>query len=285
MYHLGIVGYPLGHSLSPAIHEEALAVLGLDGSYKLYEIPLNENTEQNFGKLVQLMRAGEIHGLNITIPYKQKIMPLVDTLTPEAKSIGAVNTIYLENHQIIGTNTDAPAFTKELTGAGVTANGKAIILGAGGGAYAVAASLLLLGWELTIAARRLTQAHTMQKWFLTQNNHYKIHTITLSHNELEPLLHTTDLIVNTTPVGMKPDFDDCPWPIELPLPRSAFIYDLIYNPPMTVFLKLAEEHQVSFRGGAGMLIEQAALAFELWTGREAPRQSMADTLLKNWREK
>ena len=112
MIKLGLLGYPLGHSLSPAIHGAALRSCGLDGSYSLFPIPPDD--KQRLEDLLESVRQGEIAGLNVTIPHKQNVIPFLDELTPTAKAIGAVNTIYLRDHQLIGENTDAPGFLADL---------------------------------------------------------------------------------------------------------------------------------------------------------------------------
>jgi shikimate dehydrogenase len=196
--------------MSPAIHEQALAAVGLPGKYKLFEIAPDSNAKVHFLDLLQQMRSSRIHGLNVTIPYKHKMMSFVDTYTAEAGKIGAINTLYIDGDKIIGTNTDAPAFAKELIATGIRTNGNALILGAGGAAYAVAYTLLSAGWNLIVAARRVDQARILQRWFNGQDISNTIHAISLSQSELEPFLSSVNLVVNTTPAGMTPNTDGSP---------------------------------------------------------------------------
>ena len=170
-FQLGLIGYPLGHSLSPQIHKAALDSCGLEGDYSLFSIPPDDH--QGLGSLLDRVRHGEIQGLNVTIPHKQNVIPLLDELTPTAQTIGAVNTISMRNGQLVGDNTDAPGFLADLRKFLTTENTeytekmkrekplssvvdkRALILGAGGSARAVVYALASDGWDATISARRL----------------------------------------------------------------------------------------------------------------------------------
>ena len=278
MLRFGLIGYPLSHSMSPAIHNKAMDALGLRGKYELYEIQPDNLARSKLVELIGAMKSGIIQGLNVTIPYKNIIPALVDGTTSIAKDVGAVNTLYLDGERVIADNTDAPAFEKEIKNIKISAEGHAIILGAGGAAYAVAYTLLSAGWNLIIAARRYSQAQDLQNWFESHDNRYNIHSIILSPEGLKSSHVRAELIVNTTPVGMFPNNQNCPWPEQLVFPQRAFVYDLIYNPAETMLLKKAQAANLPTSGGAGMLVEQAALAFERWTGIEAPRSIMTETL-------
>jgi shikimate dehydrogenase len=262
-FQLGLIGYPLGHSLSPKIHAAALKACGLQGDYSLF--PILPDDRQGLRDLIAHIRSGEITGLNVTIPHKQNVIEFVDELTPTAKAIGAVNTIYLRDNKLVGDNTDAAGFLADLKkGIGNGELGKsAIVLGAGGSARAVVYALLNDGWEVTLAARRIEQADQLANEFA---NHQLLIT-----NYSSLILSPFSLLINTTPVGMFPNIDDSPLPDELSLPPNAFVYDLVYNPRETKLVKTARAQGLSATTGLGMLIEQAALAFELWTGHTPPR--------------
>jgi shikimate dehydrogenase len=267
IYHLGLIGYPLSHSLSPKIHTTALQSCGLQGEYSLFPIPPDDG--QGLKDLLAHVRSGEIHGLNVTIPHKQNVIPYLDELTPTAKSIGAVNTVYLRSNKLIGDNTDASGFLIDLKR---TLNfspfrllPSALILGAGGSARAVVYALFNGGWNVTIAARRREQAEHLASSFT--NYQLPITDLTLSNIDLPAF----SLIVNTTPIGMTPNIDKSPWPDNSPFPPHAVIYDLVYNPRETKFVKDACLQGRSATTGLGMLIEQAALAFEIWTGHKPQR--------------
>jgi len=276
MIHLGLIGFPLGHSLSPKLHNAALCHCDLQGKYSLFPIEPDDMQSR--------VCSGEITGLNVTIPHKQNVIPLLDELTETAGAIGAVNTIYLRNKKLIGDNTDAPGFLADLKkflaespspvlgdGIGVREK-KALVLGAGGSARAVVYALLKDGWNVILAARRFEQAQQLVDLFA--NHQLQSADFTLSNIELSDIT----LIVNTTPVGMSPNTDQSPWPENLPFPQDAVIYDLVYNPYQTKLVKEAHAQGLRAITGRGMLIEQAALAFELWTGEQVPDEIMLSAL-------
>jgi shikimate dehydrogenase len=278
MIHLGLIGYPLGHSLSPKLHNAALSYYDLQGEYSLF--PIEPDDAQSLKGILGRVRSGEITGLNVTIPHKQYVIPLLDKLTETAQAIGAVNTVYLRNNKLVGDNTDAPGFladlkdflTTETRGHRDSLNKNALIVGAGGSARAVVYALLNRGWEVTIAARRIEQAQQLVDLFT--NYRLRIVDFTLANIELS----NVTLIVNTTPVGMSPNTDQSPWPGNVPFPPHALIYDLVYNPSQTKLVKDARTQGLSAITGRGMLIEQAALAFQLWTGKQVSREIMLSAM-------
>jgi len=266
-FKLGLIGFPLGHSLSPKIHTAALRTCGLQGDYSLFSI-LPEDT-QGLHDLLTRVRTGEIHGLNVTIPHKQNVISLLDELTPTAKAIGAVNTIYLRENKLIGDNTDAAGFLSDLKRfvnreTSRQVNRSALVLGAGGSARAVVYALLNDDWNVNLASRRIEQAQQLSQSF--PNYHLPITNFT----DLRP--STFDLIINTTPLGMSPNIETSPLPENTVLSKSAFVYDLVYNPRETKLVKDARAQGLQATTGLGMLIEQAALAFELWTSHTPPRE-------------
>ena len=307
-YSFGLIGYPLGHSLSPQIHTAALRALNLRGEYVLYPVPpltpnpspagrgasctdssllpmgegqgVRENTPLALETLLAQVRTGQIHGLNVTIPHKQNVIPLLDTLTPAAQAIGAVNTIFMQDGALIGDNTDADGFwadVQQVVSGEQGANSafriphSALILGAGGSARAVAYALLTRGWRVTLAARRLEQAEEICEQFSVFSNQLSV-TNLAEHAPL-PTPHSP-LIVNTTPLGMAPHPETCPWPVGLSFPENAAVYDLVYTPRETMLVQRPRAAGLPAITGLGMLIEQAALAFERWTGVDAPRVAM-----------
>lgn len=271
-YCLGLIGHPLGHSLSPAIHSRALAAAGLSGEYRLYPVPPLPSGSQGLQELLDRLRCGELHGLNVTIPHKRAVLSRLDWLEPAARRIGAANLLYCRDGRLVGDNTDAAGFRLDLLSF-MTANalrcGHALVLGAGGAARAVAAALLDDGWRVTIAARRPEQAQIIVEDLLPD----KIEFIPLAGDCLASLTGIS-LIVNATPAGMAPDFTGSPWPAGVALPAGSAVYDLVYNPVDTLLLQTARAAGLPARGGLGMLVEQAALSFERWTGRQAPRPAM-----------
>lgn len=274
MIRLGLIGYPLGHSLSPKIHTAALHACGLDGEYSLF--PIHPDDKQGLGDLLSRVRSGEIIGLNVTIPHKQNMIPLLDELTPPATAICAVNTIYLRDNKLIGDNTDAPGFLSDLnqflsSRQSENADRKsAIVLGAGGSARAVVYALLNDGWKVTVAARQIEKAQPLAVQF----ENIKVIKFDLSTFQLS----NVQLIVNTTPLGMLPNIDQSPVSKNVKLPKDIIIYDLVYNPRETKLVRDARAQGVSATTGLGMLIEQAALAFETWTGQNPPRDILFDSV-------
>jgi len=273
-YNLGLIGYPLGHSLSPPIHGAALNALGLEGQYELYPIPPLPEGKEALADLLDQIKAGEIHGLNVTIPHKQNVIPLLDHLTPAAQAIGAVNTIFCNEDQLVGDNTDAPGFWGDLHRLLGDSGQKhsALVLGSGGAARAVVYMLLTQDISVTLSARHEDQeeAHQLSQSLSTDEQKIQVvETGQWSHD-----IRQHDLIVNCTPVGMHPLVEHSPWPQGTPLPPHAAVYDLVYNPRQTVFTNQAQTAGLPATTGKGMLVEQAALAFERWTGQEAPRDVM-----------
>jgi shikimate dehydrogenase len=288
MIKLGLIGYPLSHSLSPVIHTAALQSCRLDGDYSLFPVPPDD--KRGLKELLDRVRRGDITGLNVTIPHKQNVIEFLDELTPTAQAIGAVNTIYMRENTLMGENTDAPGFLADLkrfltaethTCPGGRCQGRhgvfqALVLGAGGSARAAIYALLNEGWDVTIAARRLEQAQQLVDSFT--NHELPITAFPLSDYEanftnLQSLFSNLSLIINTTPVGMTPNIDQSPWPENLPFPPHAVIYDLVYNPRETRLVREARLQGLQATTGLGMLVEQAALAFEIWTGYP-PREVM-----------
>jgi shikimate dehydrogenase len=275
MMHLGLIGYPLGHSLSPRIHAAALEACGLRGEYSLF--PIAPDDMLGLKDLLARVRHGEIHGLNVTIPHKQNVIPLLDELTPTAQAIGAVNTISMRAGKLTGDNTDAPGFLKDLGGLIGSRHGgeaarqtsevsKALVLGAGGSARAVVYALVHAGWDVTLSARRPEQAQA-----LASNSQFPIYQFPIPDSQ-PPIFN---LLVNTTPIGMSPNVGASPWPENLAFPKDAAVYDLVYNPRETKLVRDARAAGLPATTGLGMLIEQAALAFEIWTGHRPPREPLS----------
>jgi shikimate dehydrogenase len=274
-YRLGLIGYPLDHSLSPQLHHAALRSFGLSGEYRLYSIPLFEEGESAIRILLGQMRNGVIQGLNVTIPYKERMLSLLDILTPDARAIGAVNTIYRKGDTLIGDNTDAAGFLvdlKRVTGVGKTA----LVLGAGGAARAVVYALVSTCQKVYIAARRLEQVQELAADLRlhTTSSGCSLTSLSLDMESLRQIKNECDLIVNATPLGMSPNIESNPWPEGELLSKNAVIYDLVYNPPITALVRSARAGGLTAVTGLAMLIEQAGLAFECWTGKKPSRKSM-----------
>jgi shikimate dehydrogenase len=275
---LGLIGFPLDHSLSPRLHAAALKALDLPGNYRLFPVPPAPHGDKAIRDLFEQMRRGELHGLNVTIPHKQTVIPYLDKLTPIALAVGAVNTIVYKAGKLIGENTDCSGFLADLDvqleKAGLRElcdrTGKsALVLGAGGSARAVVFGLLQNGWQVSIAARRPEQAQELMRSFSSRP--MLVGGMNMLRNEAT---QNIQLVVNTTPLGMHPNVRASPWPANLPFPKKVFIYDLVYNPPETALLRSARNFGLSAANGLGMLVRQAVLAFRAWTGLEPPWEVM-----------
>ncbi|MBN1304973.1 MAG: shikimate dehydrogenase [Anaerolineales bacterium] len=271
MYHLGLTGYPLGHSISPRLHAAALRHYNLDGEYRLY--PVDPGDDQALAALLGEVRSGKLDGLNVTIPHKQTVIPLLDGLSPLAAAIGAVNTITLAEGWLLGENTDAPGFLFDLERElklGIP--GKAVVMGAGGAARAVVHGLCSNDWQVVIAYRREDRAQALELAGSAGHAHAgtEVRTVLLEAGSLIVECVPGILIVNATPVGMSPNVDSTPWPSGLNFPEGASVYDVVYSPRETMLVKQARRVGLQAVTGLGMLIEQAALAFSLWTGKEPP---------------
>jgi len=274
MISLGLIGYPLKHSLSPIIHEAALNYCGLKGNYSLF--PIIPNDLPGLISLLDCIRTREMAGLNVTIPHKQTVIPLLDQLTSAAQAIGAVNTIFMQNGKLTGDNTDASGFLADLHKfldmgtCGQEERKNALLLGAGGAARAVTYALVNDGWRVAVAARHPEQAHTLIAQFPDHDS--RLTSIAYTAKAFQSIISTQFLVINTTPVGMSPNTGNSPWPMSLPLPRQAAFYDLIYYPRNTKFILDAHAAGLRASAGLGMLVEQAALAFEIWTEHDVPRE-------------
>ena len=263
--HLCALGYPLSHSLSPAMHNAALEAVEL-GDWHYEAMPVEP---ERLGEAVVLIRSDDYAGANVTVPHKENIIPFLDGLTPVAEAIGAVNTLVKREGRLIGHNTDAAGLLTDLHTHDVhIAHRPVMILGAGGAARAAVAACAGVGARVRVVARRLEQAQSL----------ISIHP-SLEIFAWTPLgfLEASDdcaLVVNTTPLGMTPHVETSPWLGGTPFPPDAFVYDLVYNPPETLFMRQVQAAGLRAVTGLGMLVEQGALAFELWTGKPAPRGVM-----------
>ena len=272
---LGIIGDPVEHSLSPVMHNAAIADLGLDYIYVPFPV------KQDLDKAIAGFTATGIVGFNITIPHKQKIIPLLTEISDDAANIGAVNTVWRTESGWKGTNTDAVGFIAPLKA--MSRNWTQItpvVLGNGGAARAVIAGLTNLGCsEIHVVGRNADKlARFYQSWSHASN----ISSILIIHNwdSLNSLIPAADLLVNTTPVGMSPHTDASPVDKALmqKLKAGAIAYDLIYTPNPTQFLKLAQDRGATAIDGLEMLLQQGVAALEIWLQQPVPVEVMRNSL-------
>jgi shikimate dehydrogenase len=270
---VGLVGYPVAHSLSPRMHQAAFDALGVEARYVLWET----RPERLAERIVSLRSAGML-GANVTIPYKEDVVPLIDECDPGAARIGAINTIVNRGGRLVGYNTDAPGFIRALTGFAAhpfDCRGKtAVILGTGGAARAAAVALLENKVDELILLGRTVEhlnglLHHLRALTTMTRGTARMHGAILGSPEANRLLATADLVVNATPVGLKADDTTLLLDINI-LPTTSLVMDMIFNPPLTPFLRAAQARGCRALNGLSMLLYQGALAFELWTGRHAP---------------
>lgn len=253
----GLLGDPLSHTMSPGMHNAAFEATGINAVYLALPIPPARLEAALLG-----LRALGFGGGNVTIPHKVAIIPFLDRLTPAAKAIGAVNTLFWQDGLLWGDNTDAPGFASTLE----RIPESAMILGTGGAAKAVLFALLEKGVEQVFVATR----HPESDPFESHRVLFPKASIELCpYDALEAILPLVELLVNATPVGMREGSPLDERQAALLAPKTL-VYDLIYNPPSTPLLALAEKRGLPIKNGAGMLARQAAIASQRWTGQFLP---------------
>jgi shikimate dehydrogenase len=275
---VGLIGWPVSHSVSPPMHNAAFAALGLDWCYVPLPVPVEPPAA--IGDAVRGLAALGLAGANVTVPHKQAVMPHLDRLSPAAQAIGAVNTLRVEpDGTIFGDNTDAPGFVADLRSHGVDPAGQhVLVLGAGGSARAVVYGLASAGAaSIIIANRTVARAEALAAALQPQVAACPLHPCSLPH-DLYRAAEQAGLIVNCTSMGMTPQMETMPWPDDLPFRPDQTVYDLVYNPPQTRLLQHAAAGRAHTIGGLGMLIWQGAIAFEAWTGIAPPAEVMTDTV-------
>jgi shikimate dehydrogenase len=268
-----VIGHPVGHSLSPGMQNAALVSLGMDAVYVAFDVE-----PQRLGAALDGLEALGAAGVNVTIPFKERVIAHLSRLSPEAELIGAVNTVAFVDGERRGFNTDAPGFLRSLTEAGGRP-GPTLLLGAGGSARAVAVALTREGAELTIANRTHERAVTLAAMLNTRVRNGCAQAIPWEPMALRSAMGEVALLVNTTSVGMHPRTEACPEIPEEGLHAGLLVYDLIYNPSETRLLAWARARGCRTVNGARMLAWQGALALEIWTGRAGPADLMEAALI------
>lgn len=269
----GLIGYPVEHSLSPAMHNAAFSALNINAEYRLF--PLKEDELKGF---LAGLKENNIFGLNVTIPHKEKVMASLHNISPEARLIGAVNTIRVTQDRLEGFNTDGAGFLKHLTGdlKFIPADKNIAMVGAGGAAKAVCVYLTKeKPKSISIFDVNKTKAAALI-------NHLKEHFANIEFKQADSSegldIRGADLLINATPIGMQ-ETDACLVNTES-IHKNLLVYDLIYNPRETKLLETAKEKGATVSNGLGMLLYQGAAAFELWTGQKAPVEVMRKALME-----
>jgi shikimate dehydrogenase len=271
----GIFGYPISHSLSPLMHNTAFAHHRIEAVY----LPFAVRREQ-LKRAVESIAALQMGGVNVTIPHKQAALALMDELSPEARLIGAVNTIHLQNGRLHGHNTDGLGFLNALHEAGCVVAGQTVmLLGAGGAARAISVQLCLAGIRRMLLANRTASRAEDLAIFLKRNiPHADISVITMGESSLAARLPDTDIVINATSIGMHSQD-----PLLLPpatLSPRHLVCDIVYRPLQTPLLQAAQRQGARTVDGLGMLLHQGAKAFEIWTAREFPLALIRARLLE-----
>lgn len=273
MCQLGLIGFPIKHSLSPWIHEQFLQKANLNGSYTLFEI----EPDDAFSDVIDDIKGRNLDGFNVTVPYKQTIIPYLDEIDPEAEKIGAVNTVLNDNGRWIGYNTDGKGYLRSLESKFpnllAEKTRKILILGAGGAARGIYYALTAADFEqVDIANRTINSANEIAKLKGESTN-----TTVLSLAEVENKISEYDIFIQTSSVGMNPNHEDAIVSLE-GIKESSIVSDIVYQPIDTAILREARSLNASVHFGHTMLLYQAQYAFEIWTGQRVPIGSMDEEL-------
>jgi shikimate dehydrogenase len=273
---IALIGHPIKQSYSPFIQNVAFDLVNLDYIYLAFDVPAD-----NLNTAVNSVLSLGMKGLNVTLPHKEKISTILDDLSEEASIIGAVNTVVNDHGKLYGYNTDVNGilesllpYKNEITGSKVS------VIGAGGSARAVIYTLIrhFKPEEINIINRTHQRADTLMNYFSLKMRYDSFHTMELFPPDIVETLKSSKLIVNSTTIGMMPDFEDSVTDLEESFNEDQIVFDLIYNPANTTLLNLAEMQGAKVIGGMKMLVSQAAKSFELWTGTEMPIEQISKSL-------
>lgn len=273
MYQLGLIGFPIKHSLSPWIHEKFLQKANLNGNYTLFEI----GEDESFSQVIDEIKTRDLNGFNVTVPYKQTIIPYLDEIDAEAKNIGAVNTVVNDKGKWIGYNTDGKGYLRSLESKFpkllADKMKKVLVLGAGGAARGIYYALTAADFEhVDIANRTIKSASEIAKLKKGKTN-----TQILSLIEAESKISEYDIIIQTSSVGMNPNSEDIIIPLH-GMKKTSIVSDIVYQPIDTAMLRQARSLGAAVHFGHTMLLYQAQYAFEIWTGKRVSIGSMDEEL-------
>ena len=272
-----VVANPIKHSISPFIHNSAFEATHTNGVYVAWEVEATDLAET-----VANIRRYQMYGINLSMPYKEQVIPYLDQLSEEACLIGAVNTVVNREGTLIGYNTDGKGFFKSLPSFKISGE-KMVLLGAGGAAKAILAQAILYGVSQISVFVRLSSMEKTRPYLdkLQNATGFRVDLFALEDvQDLQDSITKADLLVNATSVGM--DGVSLPIPASVVLPEKLLVADVIYQPFETPFLKWARSQGNQSINGLGMLLYQAAEAFELWTGKEMPTDQIWDLLKQKY---
>ncbi|MFN2131769.1 MAG: shikimate dehydrogenase [Anaerolineae bacterium] len=269
---VGVIGWPIAHSLSPAMHNAAFDALGMNWRYLAFPVRPGE-----VASAIEGLRALGFRGTNVTVPHKETVMRLMDEVPPRVRAFGAVNTVIIDRDaagtcMLRGENTDVGGLLHALREDGFEPAGKRVlVVGAGGGARGVVYALCDAGTaEIVVLNRTPARASALVADLAPVAGSTSLRAAALTPGVLEVHANEVDLLVNTTTVGMWPHAEASIWPDDRPLPASLAVCDLVYRPLETKLLRQAQSAGAKTIDGLGMLIAQGALSFEMWTGQWPP---------------
>ncbi|MEM1525449.1 MAG: shikimate dehydrogenase [Nitrososphaerales archaeon] len=270
-----VIGSPIEHSLSPIMQNEAFKSKGLNYVYLAFNIKPN-----GLKAAIEGFKVMNVKGFNVTIPHKVSIITYLDSLDETALDTGAVNTVVNDNGRFIGYNTDVKGFIEPLKRRiSNIQTMKVIILGSGGAARACVSALIREGCKnITILARTISKAEDLVTYIYKRTN-IKCSIDLLIDEKISKVIKNADIIVNATPIGMYPNINESPIPLNLIKP-NMIVYDIVYNPLKTKLIKDAEAVNAITIPGYEMLVEQGAASFRLWTGIEPPKDIMERVVIR-----
>jgi shikimate dehydrogenase len=266
-----LIGHPVAHSLSGAMQQAAFDSVGIDARYELWD-----RAPIALADAINEVRGDDFLGANVTIPHKERVVPLIDKLTEEAQATGAVNTLTREGRRLVGHNTDVPGFVAaldKLVGRQKMPR-NAVVLGAGGGSRAVVYGLIRAGFQrIIVFNRHLHRAEGLVKFFGRSAAHMDLKAMPWHESIIESELAKAKVLINATSIGLASDVSPIPGEV---ITADLLVLDLIYN--RTRLLRDAEAAGAMASDGQTMLLHQGAAAFSLWTGQQAPLEVMSDAL-------
>ncbi|MEN6326273.1 MAG: shikimate dehydrogenase [Syntrophomonas sp.] len=270
---LGLIGRPLKHSLSPLMHNLTFKHMGINSSYIPFEV-----VPERLADVMTAIRTLNLRGVNVTIPYKEEVIPYLDELSPEAAACGAVNVISHENGRLIGYNTDGQGFVAALEEVGFRVEGQAVFIGAGGAARSVAYEMARAGLsKIDFMDPDITRADALAD-LIAQKTSCSSNARVMNYEEFNLLSGSARYIVNCSPVGMHPHIEDSPVPGFDSLPSETILCDVIYNPLQTKFLRLGQQRGLRTMNGLPMFVHQGALTLEILLGVKPPLAYMKEVV-------
>lgn len=273
---VGVFGDPVDGNPTGVVEEAGFAATRLNYRYITCRVKRGDIANAILG-----MRAMNMRGVNLTMPHKVDVLPYLDEITPAARIIGAVNTIVNRGGHLLGENTDGKGFVKSLTDEGIDLHGKTVcLLGAGGAARAIGVECALNGANKIIIVNRNAERGTALRDAIAENTDAQAEYIPWAGTA--PVPEQTDILVNATCVGLFPDVNACPDIDYETIEKGMIVCDVVFNPAMPVFLQKAQQRGARTISGLGMLVNQAALNFEIWTDVKAPREVMLEALRREF---